>query len=141
MAFNISFLETVKRPSKTRPGQIILNDFSERFESPLDFWTASDYERQWVLAVARLAGGESKSALITAMHPPDSANFLMWWLMFRDGNRVVFRNHMLLMERLETPFDLAKLYSFIPDRTPGRDEEYPISEWSVDLEGVQSFLH
>lgn len=140
MAFDIRFTEEAEGCSKMRRGEIVLDDFAESFESPLEFWTAAHYEQQWTLGVKRLVNGEPKSALVTAMYPPDRANFLLWWVMYRCDNLVIFRNHMLLEQQLGEPIELAKLYSFIPERAPSADEQYPISEWSVQFDEVKSFL-
>lgn len=137
MAFNIRFVEITNTLGH---GEIVLDQFAEHFESPLDFWTVSDYEKQWKVGVSRILDGETKSVLVTAMYPPDTANFIMWWVIYRDGSTVVFRNHMLLTDQLPQPFDVRNIYNLIPDRLPSDDTEFPVSEWSVSFASMNSFL-
>jgi hypothetical protein len=59
--------------------------------------------------------------------------------MYRDGNMVVFRNHLLMMEQLTQPFEIANLYSFVPDRFDAIDEEYKVSEWTIEIDKLKSF--
>lgn len=136
MEFSIAFIDSAE---KTAHGEIRLDRFLERFESPLDFWPTDSYEGQWREGLRRLIEGEKKSALVTAMYPPESANFIMWWVMYRDGDAVIFRNHLLLMDELEQRFDISALYSYVPDRSDGVDEEYPVSEWSIYFESLKRF--
>jgi hypothetical protein len=136
MVFDIRFDKISK---KIGQGLIILDQFSERFESPLHFWTADDYKQQWRDGIKRILDDEMKSALVTAMYPPESANFIMWWNMYRDQESVVFRNHLLLMEQLEQPFNIARLYSYVPERLPSVDEEYQVSEWEISFDRIREF--
>jgi hypothetical protein len=136
MGFNIRFIE---KRSTEGCGEIVLDDFIERFESPFNFWKAADYERQWVEGVTRILQGELTSVLVTLMVQPEIANFIMWWPMYRDGNMVVFHNHLLMMKRLKQPFEITNLYSFIPHRFDSVDEEYIISEWTIEIDKLKSF--
>jgi hypothetical protein len=136
MGFNIRF---IKRRRTSGRGEIVLGQFVERFESPFDFWTAADYERQWVEGVTRILHGASKSVLVTSMIQPEAANFIMWWPMYRSDNAVIYRNHILLMDQVKQPFEINNLYSFVPDRADSVDEEHSISEWTLDLDQLKSF--
>jgi hypothetical protein len=136
MGFNIHF---IKKSQHLGRGEIVINGFSERFESPFDFWTAADYERQWAQGVTRILEGELKSVLVTSMVQPEIANFIMWWPMYRDGNLVVFRNHLLMMQQSGQLFTIPNLYSFIPDRLDSADAEFKVSEWTIELDKMKSF--
>ena len=134
--FDIRFLLSQSQAGR---GQIALGSFVEEFDSPLGFWMDADYKRQWKEGTSRLLAGAAKSALVTAIYDPGNANFLMWWVMYRDDGEIVFRNHILLMEHLPRPLDLNDLYSFVPERDRNRDSEYPVSEWVVPLESIANF--
>lgn len=136
MGFNIRF---IKKGNTSGRGEIILDRFVERFKSPFDFWMAADYERQCVEGVTRILQGKLKSVLVTSMVKPEIANFIMWWPMYRDGNHVIVRNHLLMMQRLSQPFTIANLYSFVPDRPESVDDEYEVSEWTIELDNLKSF--
>ena len=47
-------------------GGIELGGASDSFPADLGTWSPQDYEAQWREAIARLAGGERSSALITS---------------------------------------------------------------------------
>lgn len=135
--FAIRFLEIGADGGR---GEIVLDDFQDCFESPFTYWPAAEYERQWRGGLERIVRGEAKSALVTAMYPPESASFVRWWILFRSGNEVVFREHLLLTDHLDRVFDPGALYDFVPDRVAGGDQEFPISEWTVELASIGSGL-
>lgn len=136
VGFNIHF---IKKSRYLGRGEIVINEFSERFESPLDFWTAADYERQWAQGVTRILQGELKSVLVTSMVQPESANYIMWWPMYRDGDLVIIHNHLLMMEQLNRPFAIEDLYSFVPDRSNSVDDEFEVSEWRLAMDKLKSY--
>jgi len=134
--FNISFTDT---SGHTGRGEIQLNEFFERFDSSFEYWPSNVYESQWKEGVQRIVEGEKKSALVTAMYPPESANFIVWWIMYHDGDNVIFQNHLLMLEMAKQQFEVSKLYSYIPDYSEGEDEEFPVSEWIVAMDSLKRF--
>jgi len=73
--------ETSAYGDKIVRGSITLNSFTEKFESPISYWSICDYETQWEDAAKRLTSGATSSCLVTSMKDPSKANFLFWWPM------------------------------------------------------------
>lgn len=144
MSFSISLLSEVLRNPESNEvsalGVIRLGDFQESFTASLSYWTAQQYKRHWLEAVERLVlKMETKSCLVTSMFDPDIANFIMWCPMYRFGDAVYVQNQILFLEQLSKPFRERKLFSFVPERqTHGEDGK--LSEWTVSIEDLESFL-
>jgi hypothetical protein len=131
MSIAIRFLQPVQSETGLAVGEIVLGDFVERFESPLAFWGIPQYERQWSDGLTRLAAGASRSCLITQMYDPRTANFIVWWPMYRDGGRIVVQNQVLFMDALAELFDPSDPYRFISNRVSRTEEGESVSEWIV----------
>jgi hypothetical protein len=75
-----------------REGVIRIGGFSEAFEASLVYWTEDDYLQQWQQALARLFAGYEHSCLISSIDDPKQARFLIWWPIYRVGDRVYIQN-------------------------------------------------
>ena len=117
-------------------GKIVLDDYSENFESPLHFWTILDYKNQWEEGIIRIKYGNHKSALVTAMYPPQYANYIIWWVIYKEYNYAVFQNHILFLEKLNKPFVIDNIYSYIPEKSNKICDEYAVSEWRVLIDTI-----
>ncbi len=144
MAFSICFLDEVvsmdRDMSELRLGLIVIGDFEERFEASLSYWAVEDYQKQWKQALERIIAGEPKSSLITSMHDPQNANFVTWWLLYRDGQQVHVQNQLLFMDQISGPYDLANPYVYIPDRETVDEDGNRISEWRTTIAEIEEFL-
>jgi len=122
-------------------GRITVDSFSEVFESPLCFWRKEQYEEQWRAAIARLMPCKSaRTALLTAMYDPPTANFLTWWPVYREGTRVFVQNQLLFLDQLAVPFDIANISTIVQPRQTSDPDGRNISEWSCDLFDLNEFL-
>lgn len=120
-------------------GQIIIDDFMEYFDSPLDWWSVDDYEKQWKEGLARLSN-HNTSCLIVAINDPDCRKFIEWWPLYKIGNKVHIQNHLVIDDLYEEkignkPFTLQTCYDFIPEYRSYTSEGTKISEWVVDWDG------
>lgn len=131
MALKIYFLDDATAVDLCR-GEIVLNNFVERFEAPLSFWSASQYKKQWSEGLRRIIDGDSRSCLITSMYDPKKANFIVWWPMYRYPDRIVVQNQILFMNKLPELFDPSDPYRFIGEHVSIGDEGEPVSEWFID---------
>jgi len=121
-------------------GRITIGSFSEKFESPLCFWKQEQYRKQWDSAITRLASsGSAKTALITAMYDPPTANFLTWWPTYREGAKLFVQNQLLFLDQLATSFDLAKIDEIVRPRRTVNPEGRRISEWSCNFADLIEF--
>jgi hypothetical protein len=137
MSLRIHF---VKKKTDYEPdvalGEIVLDDFVERFETPLTFWDADRYESQWRQGIDRLLAGAQKSCLITSMLEPKYEHFGTWWVLYRDGQRVVVQNQLLLLDVIGSDFDPDQPYAFIRDRISLSADGEPISEWLLNFNDI-----
>lgn len=141
--FSIAFLPQDQQPGQdaaVRRAIITIGGFQERFESSVEFWSESQYELQWAKAVQRLLSGAAKSALITSITDPSSANFLVWWPIYKIGSSVHFQTHVLFLSELDRAFDPENPYQHIPQRATTSDDGEPISEWVLPFHELISAL-
>lgn len=145
MAFSLSFLdEKVSKDwdssGEMRLGLIVIGDFEEHFEASLSYWSVEDYRRQWKQALERVKTGETKSSLITRMYDPQTANLIVWWPLYREGQQVYIHNSFLLMDALNEPFDPLAPYKHVADRRTIGEDGGRISEWETTITEIEEFL-
>lgn len=120
-------------------GVLKIGGFIEKFESPVSYWSREKYLNQWNDGVARILSGCDKSAIVTTMHDPVTANLLFWWVMYSVGDKVYMQNHVVILDFLVEPFDENRLYDFIPDRETINEDGEKISEWVLDRDDFNNF--
>lgn len=143
MAFSITFLDEAIRDNeaeKARYGQIVIGTFHERFFAPLHYWAASDYEHHWKESLTRITGSGSVSCLITSMYDPEKPNFIFWWPMYRIEDQVFIQNHILFLNELLEPFNESDPCQSVRERRTVDEDGNRISEWSVSIDDIASFL-
>jgi hypothetical protein len=141
--FDIKFVEAndgIYCDPNLAMGEILLGTFSERFEIVLEFWSKSDYERQWIDGVRRILKGSPKSSLITSLTNPATANFIAWWPIYREDSVCIFQNQFLFMDQLIDPFDIVNPYQSLDDRSQVSEDGNLISEWVVQLDDMGQWL-
>ncbi|PIR16532.1 MAG: hypothetical protein COV48_09675 [Elusimicrobia bacterium CG11_big_fil_rev_8_21_14_0_20_64_6] len=121
---------------RTANAEIIIGGHKETAEVPLQYWRRDRYRKQWHDALQGIASGKLTGCLITAMYDPRSANFLMWWPMWRVGDTVFVQNQILFMDKIREGFDEEGLERYIPKRTTTTSEGERISEWSVSVKDI-----
>jgi hypothetical protein len=136
MSLTIHFVKKLDYEPDVALGEIALDDFVEHFESPLTFWDVDRYENQWREGIERLLGGAPKSCLITSMLEPKYEHFGTWWVLYRDGQRVVVQNQLLLLDVFGSDFDPDQPYDCIRDRISLSADGEPISEWFLNFDEI-----
>lgn len=121
-------------------GVIRLNEFSELFESSLEYWDKNEYRSQWVNAVRRTVDKGLDSCLITSITNPATANFLVWWPMYVVDSGVIFQNQLFFLEECNHHFDVERPYRFLKPRKPYSEDGGKISEWAVSMNDLQSWI-
>ncbi len=121
-------------------GNLKIGDFKEDFHASLSHWNQGRYRSQWQEALERLVKGEERSALVTSMYDPETANFITWWPLYRDGDSVRVQNQVLLLDDLADSFDELNPYRSVGQRETRTEEGDPISEWTVNLPDIEEFL-
>jgi hypothetical protein len=125
------------RPALFSLGEIRINDFKEKFDMPLEYWSIKDYLQQWEEGLERL-NTHNESCLVTRIYDPNKDPMLEWWLLYKENGKIYIRNQVLF-----TPIYKKKIgnnlftpetcYNFIQPKTPRINENgQKISEWVVD---------
>lgn len=147
--FKINFIsdDVLKTQSSAnesnRFAEIAIGDFSEQFLIPTEYWSEQDYISQWKEAINRLTNEDknSKSALIVAMHDPQTVNFINWWVMYKDIKQkiVYIQNNLLFTDALAEDFNISNIYRYISDRKTRTEEGDRISEWQATIKDLVDF--
>jgi hypothetical protein len=137
LSIELSDINTEHEGAFVAVGVLRIGDFVEQFEASLSYWDRETYLSQWRDALLRLLNGEKKSAIVTSMHDPITANFIFWWVMYLVDEIVYVQNHVLFLDELGQPFNENKLYQFIPTRETQTEEGDAISEWCLDINDVE----
>ena len=156
MSFSIQLLEEpvpqkmLEKGEKGVMGRIIIGERSdpkalnERIIIATNYWSPSDYIRQWMEALHMITDGpdNAKSALITEMYNPANPRWaIFWWPLYREKNSVYIHSQYLIDKDMRPlSINLNKLYSYVDDRakpTEGGDE---VSEWEVSVDDMREFL-
>jgi hypothetical protein len=135
--FDIDFTgETVDAEDETfHLGVINRDGLVEGFSASLSFWSKEDYHKQWLEAADRLLQPDSRSAFITCMYDPQTANFINWWPAWRVSNFVVVREQLLFLDTnlfddmdeefkaLVSQFSMENPYAAVSDRLAAHSKE------------------
>ena len=145
MGFSIRFLSPEEYgPYDQEPdlilGEITIGCFTERFEASTSYWSIHDYQKQWEKALDRTISGEKKSCLITSMYDPEHANFIFWWLLYREGQKVIVQNQILFLNDKKLIFNPTKPCKNINDRESISEDGLPISEWELSISDIDRFV-
>ncbi len=129
MSLSIRFLSRDEASLEVAVGEIVIDGFAENFEAPLHYWSRDEYECQWREGLLRIEAGSDKSCLVTSMHDPMHANFIVWWVVYREGQMLHVQNQMLFFDQLTERFDSVDPYRHIRNRITTNVDGMPISEW------------
>lgn len=132
-------LGTVKIESEDE--QILVGNIKiEDFHVPLSYWDRNEYLSQWTKGLEAIFEGSKKSAFITAMYNPATANFIFWWVIYRVGNDVYIQNHVLFVDELKERFNESDFIKYVPERETITEDDDPISEWKVNIDDIRKAL-
>lgn len=133
-------VEDLDPGAKAVYGKIQIGDFYETFVASLISWDCVQYERHWSSAIHRILEGHERSALITSFVEPPLSRRLVWWPMYREGNRVYFQNQLLFFDRLDQPFSAEHFWGFVGQRHQRSDDSQQISEWALPIKAMEAYL-
>ncbi|WP_254511740.1 hypothetical protein [Anatilimnocola floriformis] len=122
-------------------GLIVLGQFSEYFDSQLDYWRREDYEAHWRKMIHRVVNERLDACLITSLSIPEHANFHTWWPMYVSGADVIFQNQLLFVDQLPGRFDPDHPYLSLSAFQSHNDEGERISEWRVPMGALETWLN
>ncbi len=119
-------------------GEIIIKDFWEILEIPVDYWTLDDYKRQWKEGIERLKTHD-QSCLVASVQDPTKAPLINWWPLYKENDTIYIQNHLVVDEFYEKRignniFTPDSCYQFIPARSLAYEDGGRPSEWKVKLD-------
>jgi hypothetical protein len=117
--------------------EITIGSFKESFLSPLVYWSVDSYEKHWKENIRKFIFSKMDCTfLITEMYDPKYANFIRWWILYRNGEDVIFQEQVLFLEDVEGEFCLSSAHKLIlPYQSINEDGE-KISEWSIKISSL-----
>lgn len=122
-------------------GRITIDSFTETFEMSLGLWSEADYRESWLHAFKILSERDhSTSCLMTSMTDPATGDFLMCWPLYRNGEVVHVQNSLILLDELESPFDVAEPWASVRPRETVNEDGQEISEWQTSMEALARFF-
>ena len=119
-------------------GEISIGGYDETLYMPLDYWTISDYKRQWQEGLERIKTHD-QSCLVATTHDLAMRPFIDWWLLYKVGDEVYVQNQLVIGDIYQdqignNEFTVDNCYDFIPPRHINRNEDKDkVSEWFVVL--------
>lgn len=125
-------ITSVEPDKQVGTGQIRIGAFVESFIVDLSFWTVEQYEQQWRQGLERILVGADSTCLVVSLPPPEHANFIVWWVIYRVGADLRVQNGILFTEEFDGVFDPSNPYRYIDARATVSEDGDRISEWAVD---------
>lgn len=114
--------------------KIVIGDFEETIISPLSYWSVDDYTRHWKDQLTKFVrDGQNKTFLITEMQNLETANFIRWWVAYREEDSIYFQEQLFFIDELECKFSIENALSFIGDRQTVNEDGDEISEWEISI--------
>ncbi len=119
--------------------KIKINDFNERFDTPLDYWGIDDYKQQWKEGLERLKTHDVSCLVVGICDSKKGRKYLNWWPLYKEEDTIVVQNGVFYSDFYEEYFGdnevtVKNCYDFIGPRIP---EDFPEglkpSEWVISL--------
>jgi hypothetical protein len=120
-------------------GELVFGEERELFDAELSYWTRAQYESHWRTALESTRRSD-RTALITSLSDPATANFIRWWPAYLRGRTVLFQEQILFLADLKVPFDPRHPERFVGERAAASADGTPLSEWEVGVEAIERFL-
>jgi hypothetical protein len=105
---------------------------------PLCFWSIEDYKLHWRTQLNKFISNRAdRTALITEMYDPETANFIKWWAIYRVGEEVAVQEQLVFMDELTSCFSLERLDEVMGEYKQINEDGYEISEWRFPLKQLE----
>jgi hypothetical protein len=120
-------------------GLIRMGGEEESFFAPVSFWGRQEYLNSWYTSLCLGLERRQHSVLVTSMLDPETANFLMVWVLYFVGESAHVQNHVVFLDDVVPGFDINDVNSYVDEREVVDEDGQRISEWVVPLSEVVSF--
>lgn len=132
--------ESIDVGPQARYGRIIIGGFQEGFLASTAFWSERRYEDQWKEGLIRIIDGRETSCLLTSVAAPSEAAGVIWWILYREGERVFVQNGLLAFDEMDVMFDQDSPYEHVPPREQINEDGHRVSEWEIPLSAIRDFV-
>ncbi len=122
----------VGEPRPARRGTVFVGDNYEDFYAPLDVWPQARYVEQWEDALRRLRRGLT-SCFVISVHPPDIAQYIECWLVWRLESEYRVQNQCMFFD-VVGQVDPADPYDAIWPYSNQTEDGERISDWGLPLD-------
>lgn len=128
-------------------GSITIDDFTERFNMPLNSWPIEWYLQQWREGLQRIETHDT-SCLVATVQNLNTDPFVVMWVLYKKNNTVYIQNNLLInsiVNELKLPhllhdFNPTTCYQFITKRETITETGEKISEWETSLNAIEYFI-
>lgn len=142
MTFHIRIVERHAAPSTKVLAEISIGEYTESFRLIVSRWRPEDYVCQWEGAARALAECRVDCCIfVTDIQPPAQSSSLGYWVLFREGDRVVAQERFLRHVPQVDLFDPEAVAPAIPPRFQGSlAEQREVSEWTASMSDIRRFV-
>ncbi|WP_242206052.1 MULTISPECIES: hypothetical protein [unclassified Pseudomonas] len=120
-------------------GLIRLGEEEESFFAPISFWDRQEYLNSWYSSLCLGLERRQHSVLVTSMLDPESANFLMVWVLYFVGESVHIQNSVVFLDDVVPGFNVDDVNTYVGVREVANEDGDRISEWVVPLSELLGF--
>lgn len=121
-------------------GYITIDNFHERFFSPIEFWSREEYLKNWYQELNKLLNGFPCAKLITRMYNPEYSNFIQAWVLYRIDDKIFIHEQIFFLDEWAKPFLLEELYSKELNRETHSEDGEKISQWEINISDIKKYL-
>ncbi len=132
-------IRTLSQSVPLGEGELVVGNFSERFEMLFEDWSARDYEKQWLAALTAVLSTAPRAALVASAPRVQTANYVMLWPVYREQDVIYVQQQVLLLENIRSEFSYEHVDRFIDERETIDENGDLVSEWKTSVQAVQEF--
>ncbi|WP_029686730.1 hypothetical protein [Tatumella saanichensis] len=120
------------------PAKIIISGYDEEMQIPLTYWSIEQYKDSWVKSVRQGLKKGDHSVLAVSMYNPETVNFILTWVLYYKGSKVIIQNKMIFVSEIPG-FSSDRLNEYTGEYEAYSDGE-KVSEWYTTVDEVKVFL-
>ncbi|MBJ3814719.1 hypothetical protein F9C28_07230 [Shimwellia pseudoproteus] len=120
------------------PALIIIGDFNEGLQIPVDYWDIEQYYASWLSSLKKGMSECRNATLVVSMYSPEDARFLFSWVLYFRGENVIIQNKIVFIDEI-SDFSIEEINKY-----SGEYDEYSegekASEWHTTVDEVKAFI-
>ncbi|QIX96822.1 hypothetical protein [Cedecea sp. FDAARGOS_727] len=120
------------------PASIVIGDFKEGMQIPVDYWDISQYRASWLSSLKKGVNENNNSILFVSMYYPKEVSFLFSWILYFRKDNVIIQNKMIFLDEIKN-FSLDEINTYCGEYESFSEGE-KISEWYTTIDEVKKFI-